>query len=88
MDGTGRGRAGDSETVDRWSAPRENSVVMDVIVERLDSRLLQWKPDVSEEVRAPVSEIIELADNDALDVMRSRAVEQEVLDLLDEPLSR
>jgi len=61
---------------------------MEAIVQRLDSRLLQWKPEVSEEVRALVSEIIELADNDALDVMRSRAVEQEVLDLLDEPLSR
>jgi hypothetical protein len=48
---------------------------MDAIVERLDSRLLQWKPEVSKEVRALVSEIIELADNDALDVMRSRGVE-------------
>jgi hypothetical protein len=39
-------------------------------------------------VSALVAEIIELAADDALDVVRSRAVEQEVLDLLDEPLSR
>jgi hypothetical protein len=37
------------------------------------------------EVRAVV---IEAADNDALDVLRSRAVEQEVLDQLDEPTTR
>jgi hypothetical protein len=30
-----------------------------------------------------VAEIIELADSDALDVVRSRQVEQEVLDILD-----
>jgi hypothetical protein len=32
-----------------------------------------------------VAEIIEMADLDMLDILRSRAVEQEVLDLLDEP---
>jgi hypothetical protein len=61
---------------------------MDAIAEKLDSKLRQWKPETSNEVRALVAEIIELADDDALDVMRSRAVEQEVLDLLDEPTSR
>ena len=61
---------------------------MDAIVEKLDSKLREWKPETSNEVKALVSEIIELADDDALDVMRSRAVEQEVLDLLDEPASR
>lgn len=40
------------------------------------------------EVRALVSQVIDAADNDALDVIRSRAVEQEVLDQLDEPASR
>jgi hypothetical protein len=35
-------------------------------------------------VRALVLEIIELADSDSLDVMRSRAVEQQVLDILNE----
>ncbi|MFO1429371.1 MAG: hypothetical protein U1F76_04410 [Candidatus Competibacteraceae bacterium] len=40
---------------------------------------------MAEQVRRRVAEIIELADQDALDVMRSRTVEQEILDLLDEP---
>jgi hypothetical protein len=61
---------------------------MDVLAERLDAKLRQWKPEVAEQVRQRVAEIIELADQDALDVMRSRAVEQEVLDLLDEPAAR
>ena len=61
---------------------------MDAIAEKLDSKLRQWKLETSNEVRALVAEIIELADDDALDVMRSRVVEQEVLDLLDEPASR
>jgi len=41
-----------------------------------------------EQVRQRVAEIMDLADQDVLDIMRSRAVEQEVLDLLDEPLTR
>ena len=61
---------------------------MDAIAEKLDAKLSQWKPQVSAEVRALISEVIEAADEDALDVMRSRAVEQEVLDSLDEPASR
>ena len=61
---------------------------MDAIAEKLDTRLHQWKPEVSVEVRALVAEIIDLADTDALGLMRSRPVEQEVLDLLDEPASR
>jgi hypothetical protein len=32
-----------------------------------------------------LAEIIELAQQDALDLLHSRVVEQEVLDLLDEP---
>jgi hypothetical protein len=35
-----------------------------------------------------VAEIIELADNDALDICCSRNVEQEVLNILDEPTPR
>ena len=35
-----------------------------------------------------ILDIIDLADEDVLDIMRSRAVEQEVLDLLDEPISQ
>lgn len=61
---------------------------MDMLVERLDAKLREWEPNIAAEVRERVSEIIDLADRDALDIMRSRAVEQEVLDLLDEPTSR
>ena len=47
---------------------------MDVLVKRLDVKLRESEPNI--------------AAQDALDIMRSRAVEQEVLDLLDEPISR
>jgi hypothetical protein len=53
---------------------------VDAIAEKLDTKLGKWKPEISQEVRALVSQVIDAADNDALDVMRSRAVEQEVLD--------
>jgi hypothetical protein len=61
---------------------------MDAIAEKLDTKLSKWKPEISREVRALVSQVIDPADNNILDVMRSRAVEQEVLDQLDEPASR
>jgi hypothetical protein len=61
---------------------------MDTVAEKLDAKLNQWSPQVSKEVRVLVSEVIDAADNDALDLMRSRAVEQEVLDSLDESASR
>ena len=59
---------------------------MDTLTERLDAKLREWEPNIAAEVRERVSEIIELADRDALDIMRSRAVEQEVLGILDEPI--
>ena len=58
---------------------------MDALLEKLDAKLRQWKPDVTEQVRQWVAEIIEMADQDALDILRSRVVEPEVLNLLDEP---
>ena len=61
---------------------------MEVIAETLETKLHEWKPETSQKVRALVAEIIDLADADALDMGRSRVVEQEVLDLLDEPTSR
>ena len=61
---------------------------MDAIAEKLDTKLSKWKPEISREVRALVSQVIDAADNNTLDVIRSRAVEQEVLDQLDEPASR
>jgi hypothetical protein len=50
------------------------------IAEKLDTKLSKWKPEISREVRALVSQVIDAADNDALDMARSRAVEREVLD--------
>lgn len=61
---------------------------MDTLAQRLNEKLRERKPDVAEEVRRRVAEIIALADQDALDIMRSRAVEQEVLSILDEPTTR
>ncbi len=58
---------------------------MDALVERLDAKLREWRPETAAQVRLRVGEIIELADQDALGLMRSRAVEQDVLDMLGEP---
>ena len=61
---------------------------MEALAEKLDAKLREWKPETADEVRQRVAEIIDFADQDALDVLRSRIVEQEVLDMLDEPISR
>jgi hypothetical protein len=61
---------------------------MDALVEKLDARLRQWKPETAAEARQRIEELIDLADQDVLDIARSRAVEQEVLDLIDEPPAR
>jgi hypothetical protein len=58
------------------------------IAEQLENKLREWKPETSKKVRALVAEIIELADDDALDIGRSRRIEQEVLEILDEPSTR
>lgn len=49
-----------------------------------DRKLRTWDLATAAEVRERVTEMIELADDDIVDVMRSRAREQEVLDILDE----
>ena len=61
---------------------------MDVLAETLDAKLREWQPNTVAEVRERVAEIIDLADHDMLDIMQSRSVEQEVLDLLDAPTTR
>jgi hypothetical protein len=58
---------------------------MDALVQELDIKLSQWQPDIARQVRQCLAEIIELADQDALDILHPRVVEQEVLDLIDEP---
>ncbi len=61
---------------------------MDALAEELDIKLRTWTPETAAQVRDRVSEVISLADDDLLDVMRSRSREQEVLDLLDEDPAR
>jgi len=61
---------------------------MDALAERLDTKLRAWTPETAARVRQRVIEIMDLADQDALDLLRSRVVEQEVLDMLDAPTSR
>ena len=57
---------------------------MDTLAETLDAKLREWKPETVTQVREQVAEIIALADEGALDLVRSRRVEQDVLDALDE----
>ena len=61
---------------------------MTAIAHKLDAKLKQWQPATARAVEQRVEEIIELADHDALDLLRSRHTEQEVLDILDEPQAR
>jgi len=61
---------------------------MDALIERLNVKLREWKPETAAQVRERLAEIIALADEGALDLLRARAVEQEVLDVLDEPAAR
>jgi hypothetical protein len=61
---------------------------MDTLLERLDVKLREWKPETAADVRERLAEIMEFADQDILDLSRSRVVEQEILDCLDEPASR
>ena len=58
---------------------------MDNLTEKLGIKLQEWQPDVADRVRQYIMEIIDLADRDVLDLLPSRAVEQDVLDLIDEP---
>jgi hypothetical protein len=61
---------------------------MTAVAARLDQKLQHWDASRATEVERLVGEIIEWADAEALDLMRSRQREQEVLDLLDEPQTR
>ena len=61
---------------------------MDALIETLNTRLGQWKPETVAEVRERVTEIIGLADQDVLDLLRSHSLEQDVLDILDAPAPR
>ena len=61
---------------------------MPSVAQKLAERFDEWEPELTLKVEGLVGEIIELADLDLLDLGRTRRVEQEVLDLLDEPEPR
>jgi hypothetical protein len=61
---------------------------MDALIQELEIKLRQWQLATVEQVGRYLVEIIELADQDALELLRSRLVEQEVLDIIDEPETR
>jgi predicted NBD/HSP70 family sugar kinase len=61
---------------------------MDALAKQLDAKLRGWQPETADQVRQCIAEIIELADQNALDLLRSRLVEQEVLDMIDAPTTR
>ena len=56
---------------------------MTAIAKKLDAKMNRWAPETAKKVERLVTEIIELADHDALDRVRSRQIEQEVLDVID-----
>jgi hypothetical protein len=58
---------------------------MDALVERLDAKLREWDSETASEVRERIAEIMDYADLEVLDLIRSRGIEQQVLDLLDQP---
>ena len=66
----------------------EGQFILNPLAEKLDARLRDWKPETVTEARERIAEIIDLADRGVLDLVRSRKVEQEILDLLDEPATR
>jgi hypothetical protein len=70
----------------QWEKGTEES--MDALAKQLDAKLREWQPETADQVRQRITEIIELADQNALDVLRSRVIEQEVLDIIDAPTTR
>jgi DNA-binding TFAR19-related protein (PDSD5 family) len=57
---------------------------MTQLAKKLDKKLVSWRPEVAAQVEQIVTDVIQLADTDTLDLQLSRAVVQEVLDTLDE----
>lgn len=57
---------------------------MTQLAEQLDKKLATWNPEVAAQVEQLVSDVIAMADANALDLLPSRTVVQKVLDALDE----
>src|SRR5437764_13556482 len=82
------GRNADLNTRTRLNQEQRQEIIVDALAETLDARLREWKPETAAEARERITEEIEFADDDVLDIARSRAAEQDVLDLLDDPPTR
>ena len=54
------------------------------VTKKLENNLKQWDFETASYVKDLIEEIIQAANNDNIDVTRSRIVEQEVLNILDE----
>lgn len=61
---------------------------MTKIAQELDKKLATWPPEVAAHVEQVVTDVIELADADALDLLPARKIVQEVLDTVDESQAR
>lgn len=61
---------------------------MTQIAQQLDRKPATWRPEVVAQVERIVTEVIEPADADALDLLPSRPVVQDFLDTLDESQAR
>lgn len=57
---------------------------MTQLAQKLDEKLAFWWPEVAVQAEQIITDVIELADTDTLDLQPSRAVVQEVLDTRDE----
>jgi len=57
---------------------------MTQLAQTLDKKLATWRPEIAAQVEQIVTDVIDLADAQALDLLPSRTVVQEVLDTLDE----
>jgi hypothetical protein len=55
----------------------------EALLETPDAKLREWNQETASQVRERVTEIIALADEDVLDLVRSCGREQEVLGILD-----
>lgn len=57
---------------------------MTQLAQQLDKKLATWNPEIVAQVEQLVSEVMAMADANALDLLPSRTVVQKVLDTLDE----